>query len=170
MRRHLIALLMLLPACTSSTWAPREVDSAYLSRKIDRARVAERATGTGVVVNGLPLSPFELAALEQVTGPLPAGRYRLDVDGDFRFHDGPTLLEALEDPSVFESPFHGYVPEDTGSFVGYVEPPLGFEGGYAPGAVNEGGLVYRSDVTDIGVGSSGGTSYVIGDGFSYISD
>ncbi len=53
--------------------------------------------GTGVFVNGRELHPFDMAALQQITGPILPGRYFINAQGLAGFEGGPPLwnLAAL---------------------------------------------------------------------------
>jgi hypothetical protein len=53
--------------------------------------------GTNVFVNGRALHPYDLVALQQITGPVMAGRYFITADGLAGFEGGPPLwnLAAL---------------------------------------------------------------------------
>ena len=54
-------------------------------------------SGTNVFVNGRALHPYDLLALEQITGPIVPGRYFITVDGLAGLEGGPPLwnLAAL---------------------------------------------------------------------------
>lgn len=47
--------------------------------------------GTGVFINGRDLPPIDLAALQQLTGPVAPGRYWLDAEGNAGLEGGPAL-------------------------------------------------------------------------------
>ncbi len=48
--------------------------------------------GTGVFINGRELPPTDLAALQQLTGPVAPGRYWLDAEGNAGPEGGPALV------------------------------------------------------------------------------
>ena len=92
---------------------------------------------TSVFVNGRELHRQDVAALEAILGPIVAGRYWLDDDGNVGLEGGPAVFNLIR------------LARSTA----------------ASGA---GGDLYRSNITGIGGGSSGGTSYVMGKDWSVI--
>ncbi len=52
--------------------------------------------GTGVFINGRELPPIDLGALQQLTGPVAAGRYWLDADGNAGLEGGPALVNLRQ--------------------------------------------------------------------------
>lgn len=49
-------------------------------------------SGTGVFINGRELPPTDLAGLQQLTGPVAAGRYWLDAEGNAGLEGGPAMV------------------------------------------------------------------------------
>ena len=95
---------------------------------------------TNVIVNGRAIHPSELAYLQSL-GPVYAGRYWLDANGNYGF-EGSGMMGNLR-----------------------------YAAGGGQGGRNSGGSTFfRNGYTGIGGGSSGGTSYVIGEDFSVIVD
>lgn len=93
---------------------------------------------TSVFVNGRELHVQDVLALQQLVGVVLPGRYWLDAYGNVGYEGGPALLNL----AVLAQQASG--------------------GGGAGG----GNTFYRSGATDIGAGSSGDFSYVMGDGWS----
>lgn len=62
-----------------------------------RLRADASGSGTSVVVNGRALHPYDLLALQQITGPIAPGRYFITADGLAGLEGGPPLwnLAAL---------------------------------------------------------------------------
>ena len=101
---------------------------------------ADASSGdTQVFVNGRELHRWDVMALQQLVGPVAPGRYTLDPLGNIWQERGPWLLNLVQ---------------------------LAQQAASAGGG--QGSTIYRSNITGIGTGSSGGTSYVIGEGWSVI--
>ncbi|CAM2068853.1 hypothetical protein SCOR_26030 [Sulfidibacter corallicola] len=106
-----------------------------------RLRTNASNGNTGVYINGRQLHYLDVAYLQRMFGTVYRGRYWVDAYGNFGYEGGQAL----------------------GNLVALSQQSGGSGGG------GGGSTFYRGDYTDIGTGSSGGTTYVIGKDFSYIS-
>jgi hypothetical protein len=87
---------------------------------------------TGVFVNGRELHIYDVLALQQLIGTVMPGRYWLDGQGNVGIEGGSWLFNLIRIAQAAHT------------------------------RRGQGGTTYRSNITGIGGGSSGGTSYVMG--------
>ena len=91
---------------------------------------------TAVYINGRRLHAYDLLVLQQLLGTVLPGRYWLDEMGNAGVEGGPAMYNLLQLAAAQQARASG------------------------------GGSLYRSGLTGIGAGSSGGTSYVMGKDWS----
>ncbi len=105
---------------------------------------------TPVLVNGRALHPYDLMSLQALLGPINPGRYSLDAYGNLGIENGPALVNL---PALMQT----LIQRQQQAQV----PGPGWESG---GAGGDGG--WRSNITGAGGNESGGSGYVMGDGWS----
>jgi hypothetical protein len=106
---------------------------------------------TPVFVNGRALHPADLFQLQQIVGALAPGRYSLDAQGTLGIEGGPPLVNLV---AVVQA-YLAQMAQGGGP---------GPAGGGAPGPGGDGG--FRSGITGVGGNESGGSGYVMGEGWS----
>ena len=109
---------------------------------------------TGVFVNGRQLHSQDVALLKMILGVVYQGRYWMDASGNYGVEGGVMLGNLPQAVQAMQYAGNNGYPSS---------------GSYNGGYENTGNTFYRGSYTDIGAGSSGGTTYVIGSDFSYIS-
>lgn len=107
-------------------------------------------SGTAVYVNGRALHPADLFQLQQIVGSVAPGRYSLDAQGTLGIEGGPPLVNLVAVVQAYFARFGAAAPGMPG-------------GGTAGGG---GDNIHRSGITGIGGNESGGSGYVMGEGWS----
>jgi hypothetical protein len=115
---------------------------------------------TPVFVNGRALHSYDLIALQMLVGQVYSGRYFLDARGNFGREGGPPLINLVALQQAF------IAQQQAAQLYG---PGWGGGGGPAQGAGGgsgggDGG--WYSGITGAGGNESGGSGYVMGDGWS----
>ncbi|HPF26549.1 MAG TPA: hypothetical protein P5528_10620 [Steroidobacteraceae bacterium] len=110
--------------------------------------------GTSVVVNGRTLHPYDLMALQMLVGNVYPGRYFLDASGNMGQEGGPPLANLLVLHQMF------IAQQRQAQLYG---PGWGGSGSSASGG-GDGG--WYSGITGAGGNESGGSGYVMGEGWS----
>ncbi|UZR92278.1 hypothetical protein [Chondrinema litorale] len=108
---------------------------------------------TNVFINGRNLPQQDLMVLQSVLGYIQPGRYWIDGNGNAGKEGGPALINLRQAVAANQQSNTNY---NTGG-----------NNNSNSGSKN---TFYRNSYTGIGAGSDGETSYVIGDGFSYIGN
>lgn len=98
---------------------------------------------TNVFINGRELPQTDLAALQQL-GPVPQGRYWLDATGNWGYEGGPVQ----------------------GNIVAAAHNSQSQQQQDGDGQASGGDSFYHNPYTETTISTSGGSGYIMGDGFS----
>ncbi len=147
--------------------------AAYILPQLDIGGSLKRNASngsTGVTLNGRELPIEDWLVLRAIVPYLVPGRYAMDASGILRIEDGPSLGSIVVLAAAASA--RARAAFDLNAEDIYVDgiPPNPWTVWNGESGSGGGDTFYRSAITDIGTGSSDGTTYVIGDGFSYISD
>jgi hypothetical protein len=112
--------------------------------------------GTGVLVNGRALHAHDLLSLQMLIGTVNPGRYVLDPHGNLGLEGGPPLVNLVARLQAFAAEQQAAQLHGPG-WVGGGGNSVGGDGG-------DGG--WYSGITGAGGSESGGSGYVMGEGWS----